>query len=213
VAKATILHLALFLQPAAGVVRITTSVQTLAAQAVPVAAVREALLAVIMVLETREDILPQKVITVAPLMMILPVAEAAQAQLVGLEQVGHRLEMVAQAHHLPYPAPLSHELAAVVAVAVPPIHLVLEELAGVVAVVTPLMLQLMEAQILAAVAAVAVATQTKVVEMAAPVLSSSAMPILLQQQQRQQALQPLLLLVAIVCINGLVLVPSRSKQL
>jgi hypothetical protein len=98
--------------------------------------------------------------TVALLMMILPVVEAAQAQLVGLEQVGHRLEMVAQVHHLPYPDPLSHELAAVAAVAVPPIHLALEELAGVVAVATPLMLQLMATQIPAPAAAAAVATQT-----------------------------------------------------
>jgi hypothetical protein len=119
--------------------------------------------------------------------------------------------MVAQGHHLPYPAPLSHELAAAAAVAVPPIHLVMEELAGVVAVVTPLMLQLVAAQILAVAVAVAAATQTKLVEMAAPVLSSSAMPILLQRQQRQPARQLSLLLVAIACINGPALVPLRSE--
>jgi ABC-type uncharacterized transport system permease subunit len=164
-----------------------------------------------MVLEMKVATHQQKVMTAALLMMILPVVEAAQAQLVGLEQVGHRLEMVAQGHHLPYPAPLSHELAAVAAVAVPAIHLVLEELAGVVAVVTPLMLQLVAAQILAVAVAVAAATQTKVVEMAAPVLSSSAMPILLQRQQRQPARQLSLLLVAIACINGPALVPLRSE--
>jgi hypothetical protein len=171
-------------------------VRTSTFQAVPTAdqevleaAERAALEAPTMVLEMKVATHQQKVMTAALLMMILPVVEAAQAQLVGLEQVGHRLEMVAQGHHLPYPAPLSHELAAV----------------------TPLMLQLVAAQILAVAVAVAAATQTKVVEMAAPVLSSSAMPILLQRQQRQPARQLSLLLVAIACINGPALVPLRSE--